>query len=356
MVFFIVYLSLIVLIIIHELGHFLLAKLFKVKVEEFGLFFPPRLLSFKRKGTIYSLNLLPLGAFVKIYGEDKEIKEGTSFSEKKIWQRALIVFGGVFSFFVVSYFLLVAVSLIGAPQTVEDTDKNLENPRVQILSVANDSPAKTAGIQMGDTILELKGEGEYLKPDKVKEVSDFINRHKGEDLFLTIERGKEIKEISLIPRISPPEGQGPTGVALVRIATVKYPFFQALKNGAVSIYNISYTFISGWVEVLGRIIHKEPSGAELVGIVGVGGIIAKAMNLGLVYFLQFMAMISIYLAIFNILPIPALDGGKLLFLLIEKIKGKPVNPKLEQRLTFVFFAFFVALMLFVTFNDIRKLF
>ena len=199
---------------------------------------------------------------------------------------------------------------------------------------------------------------EKLKITKVKEVQDFTEINKGEEVVLTIERGKEIFEVSLVPRISPPESEGAMGVALVRTAEKSYPIFQAFIKGVETTINLTQAIVVGLADVLVSLIKGKglPPGVQFMGPIGIGSLVAQAVKVGLSYFLQFIAIISIYLAIFNLLPIPALDGGRLLFLGIEKIKGSPVNQKIEQNITAGFFIFFIALMILVTIKDISRLF
>lgn len=359
MTILIVVLSLIGLIILHEFGHFILAKKFGVKVEEFGIFLPPRLIGKKIGETIYSLNLLPLGAFVKLYGEEKEIKDLRSFSGKPIWQRVLIVLGGVVSFWIISAILLSIVMGLGAPTAVEDeANHTLINPQVQIMAIAPGSPAEKAGIKIGDAIKQLSVVNYQLPINKVKDVQEFTSLHKGEEITLTIQRGKEVFDVSLVPRVSPPEGEGAMGVALARTAMISYPWYLAPIKGIEACGNLTYSIVNGLTRVFSNLVQGKglPAGAQLMGPVGIGSLMSQIAQLGIIYYLQFIAIISIYLAIFNVLPIPALDGGKLLFLGIEKIRKKPVSQKIEQNITTLFFALLIALMIWVTIRDIARLF
>jgi regulator of sigma E protease len=354
--------SIIALLVLHELGHFLVAKKFGVRVEEFGVGYPPRLFGKKIGDTVYSVNLLPFGAFVKIPGEGGEkssLEDYRRFAGKPAWQRALILFGGVASFWIVAAILLSVVFAIGTPQAISDEEAGpLINPKVQILSVAPDSPAVTAGINTGDVILKMKAEAEEMGVEKVVEVQDFTERHKGEEVLLTIGRGKEIFETSLIPRVSPPEGEGAIGVALVRTADKSYPWYQAPLKGIEATLNLTVAVVVGWAKILGSLIQGEgmPAGVQMVGPIGIGSLLTRAAQVGLSYFLQFIAIISIYLAVFNILPIPALDGGKLVFLGIEKLRGRPVNQNVEQKITATFFFLLLSLIIWVTIKDIINLF
>ncbi|MBU0476472.1 site-2 protease family protein [Patescibacteria group bacterium] len=357
---FIALASLIGLMIIHELGHFVIAKKFGVKVEEFGIGYPPRLLGKKIGGTLYSLNLLPFGAFVKIYGEEKEIDDYSSFSGKPVWQRILIVLGGVISFWIVAAVLLTIVMGLGAPTAVSDEDSSdLKEPSVQIIAVASNSPAEISDLAAGDVIKRLTIDSQQLTINKVKEVQEFTEAHKGEEIVLTIQRGKEVFDVSLVPRLSPPEGEGAIGVGLVRVAIKNYPWYQAPIQGVLETLGLTKSIVMGLAGVMGNVAGGAgfPPGVQLMGPVGVFGLFTQMAQLGIIYFLRFVAAISVYLAIFNILPIPALDGGKLAFLILEGIRRKPIDQKIEQGIHFTFFVLLIFLMIFVTIKfDIPRIF
>ncbi|MDP3762451.1 MAG: site-2 protease family protein, partial [bacterium] len=212
----IAFVTLLFLIVLHELGHFVLAKKFGVRVEEFGLGLPPRIWGKRFMGTLYSLNFLPLGAFVRLYGEEKEEPGPESFFGKPIWQRALIVGGGAMSFWIVAAIALILLMGLGAPVPISDTvsDSSLKNPRVQIAGVAPESPAQTAGLRAGDIIKELRAGNDTLEITKVSEVQELMEGHRGEEVAITLIRGKQTIEVAVVPRFSPPEGEGPLGVAL----------------------------------------------------------------------------------------------------------------------------------------------
>lgn len=360
----IVFISLIVLLVLHEFGHFIIAKRFGVAVEEFGIGYPPRLFGKKIGETIYSLNLLPFGAFVRIRGEEGEgdttLEDYRSFTGKSFWQRVLIILGGVLSFWIIAAILLSIVMGLGVPTIIGDeVNHNLVNPRVQIVAVAPGSPAETAGIKVGDTItsFNLKNKNEKLKIDKVKEVQELTEKYQGEEIILTIERGKEVFDVFLIPRVSPPEGEGAMGVALVRTSIVSHPWWKAPLKGIQASVQLTGTIVVRLAQTFWNLLqgHGFPPGAQLMGPVGLGSLMSQVAQMGVNYYLQFIAVISLYLAVFNILPIPALDGGKLLFLTIEKIKGSPVNQKIEQKVTAFFFTLLIALMVWVTIQDIQRL-
>ena len=263
------------------------------------------------------------------------------------------------SFWIVAVILLSIVFGIGAPQSISDEETGpLVNPKVQIISVAPGSPAEKAGIRIGDAIKELKINNYELGITKVKDIQEFTEKYKGQEVILTIERGKEIFTAFLVPRVSPPEGEGAMGVALVRTAEKSYPWWQAPLKGIQATVDITKAVFMGWGKILGNLIQGEglPKGVQFIGPIGIGSMISQAAQVGINYFLQFIAIIAIYLAIFNLLPVPALDGGKLLFLGIEKIKGKAIPKKIEDGLTTAFFGLLILLMIFVTIKDIARLF
>jgi regulator of sigma E protease len=349
--------SIVGLITLHEVGHFALAKKFKVKVDEFGIGYPPRVIGKKIGETIYSINLLPFGGFVKMPGEVTKDDDPRSFSNQPVWKRALIVIGGVVTFWVMAAILFSIVFFMGARVAVPDNiGSGLIDPEINIVGVAPDSPAQLAGLKLGDSIKEMSFGQETISPTKVVEIQEFTAQHFDQDILLTVGRGEETFQTSLIPRPSPPQGEGPMGVALARTAIKKYPWYQAPWQGIVNTWNLTGGIIEGYARMIGNIFAGQPSGVQLAGPVRiVFDILPQAQKLGASYFLNFLGMLAVYLAIFNILPIPALDGGKLLFLGIESIRKKPVSEKTEQNITVAFFLLLVALMVWVTIKDISIL-
>ena len=359
----IVVLSLIILMSLHELGHFLLARKFGITVEEFGIGYPPRIWGKKVKNTIYSINWLPFGAFVKILGEDdaKEKKQG-SFASKPLWQRALVLFGGVACFWIIAFLIItILAGVSGVPTAVPDSFNGTgkETPKVQIFSVAKNSPANLAGIKAGDEIKELRIRNQELRvaTNKIAEIQSFISEHKGEEILFSLQRGEKFLEVVSTPRIDPPKGEGALGVALARVAHMQVAWYKSpwigLKITALQTKDIPVQ----WYLLIKKKINKVPTPeVQMVGPVGLGQIMTQALGQGAGNYLMLVAIISIYLAFFNLLPIPALDGGRLLFIAIEAIRRKPVNPQVEQKITTVFFAALILLAIVFTFQDIRRLF
>ncbi len=351
-----------VLIFSHELGHFISAKKLGIKVEEFGFGFPPRIFGIKKKGTLYSLNLIPLGGFVKIYGEQKLQKRVRLFKDKRafysrpIWQRAIVIVMGVVMNVFLAAILLSIAHGIGVPTIIEKDAAGAKNIQIQIIGVAKDSPAEKAGIKIGDSINELKVQSQKLKIVEVEEVQEFIARYTDEEINIIIQRGDETLEKTLIPRVSPPQGEGPIGVALAKTGIVRYPWYLAIVEGFKAAGQLVITIISLFYQLLKTLIIQGKLMGEIAGPVGIAVLTSKIAKLGLIYVLQFVAFLSINLAVINIIPFPALDGGKLLFLAIEKIRGKPVGAKIENLVNSVGFVLLIALMILVTFRDVAKLF
>lgn len=353
----IAFFSLIFLVVLHELGHFLWAKKFGVKVEEFGIGYPPRLFGKKVGETLYSINLLPFGAFVKLLGEEENNDDARSFSKQSVGKRSLIILGGVISFWITAAVLFSIVFNMGARMAVEDTDTGLKDPNIQITGVALDSPASKAGLTIGDTVIKIKSQtGQAQNIDKVNDFQSFIDNQKGQEIVLTIQRGNQTLDLKMTPRVSPPDGQGPLGVALTRTAIKKYSWYGAIWQGISATGNLTLAIFEGYYNAIKNVILSQPTGVSLTGPVGILSMASQAGELGVSYFLHFIGLISLYLAVFNILPIPAFDGGKLLFLGIEAVRKKPVSPKIEQNITVFFFAMLIILAIFVTIKDVQKIF
>ncbi len=356
--YFIAFFTLSFLILLHEFSHFLVAKKYGVKVEEFGIGLPPRLFGKKIGETIYSINLLPFGGFVRLFGENELTEKEGSFSQKSIWQRAQIVGAGIVSFWIFSWIIFTFLFTKGIPQSVSDTeDGNLVDPKVQIVFISPNSPAEKANLRIGDVIREVQTQDSKISISKIKELQQIINENRGKEVILTIERGKEIFQTKVIPRIETPEGEGPIGILLSRVSIVSFPWYIAPFKAIEKIWVLSKNIVLGTIFILQDLIFgKKLSGIEIAGPLRIGQMLAQMQQAGLSYYLSFVGTISIYLAIFNLFPIPALDGGKLLFLALEKIRKKPISPSLEQKITAFFFFILLTLMILVTIKDIKAIF
>ncbi len=345
--------SLIALMVIHEFGHFIIAKKFGIRVDEFGIGYPPRIFGKKIGETIYSVNLLPLGAFVRIYGEEGGVDDLRSFTSLKIWKRVLIIIGGVAAFWLAAMVIFSIVFAMGADLPVSDSDvQGLVNPQVKIISVSSASPARQAGLKIGDTITNVRAENVNIEINKIADFQKITGDNKGKEMSITVNRNGESLDVFLTPRINPPVGEGSVGIGLERMATLiqKYPWYLAPVQGVKYTWQVTAGAVAGLYTVFSNLVFQKslPQGAEFAGPLGITVFLANAASYGVGFFLYFIGMIAVFIAIFNLFPIPALDGGKLIFLLIEKIKGKPVSAKVEQGITIVFFVILICLSLFIT--------
>ncbi len=350
--------------IIHEYGHFIIAKKFGVRIDEFGIGYPPRIFGKKIGETTYSLNLIPLGAFVRIYGEEGGVDDYRSFTKLAIFKRILIVLGGVVAFWIAAIVIFSAAFSIGVSVPIGDQDVvGVNNTSIKILEVMKNSPAEHARLQPGDEILyiyQVKSTESGVPPvaeqfNRVNKVADFqklVKDNAGKEITLIINRNSQNIDISLVPRIEYPKDQGPTGVVLERMANVieRYPWYQAPIQGTIYTGKITIDALKGIYGFFKSLFQGKgvPDGAELAGPVGITIFLSQAASLGAGFFLYFIGSLSVLLAIFNLFPIPALDGGKLVFLVIEAIKKKPVSLKIEQALTIIFFILLIIMSVFIT--------
>jgi len=349
------------LIFVHEFGHFVLAKRAGIKVEEFGFGFPPRIFGIRKGETLYSLNLFPLGGFVRIYGEvrkdGKDPLRKRAFYSQSALTRAGILVAGVTMNIILAALLLGLGHFIGLPALIDDSQtSNLDNVKVQILQVAFDSPAEQAKLKTGDTISELRYEDESISISTVGQVQSFINLHKGDEITLIAQRGDQMIEKQIVPREDHPDQEGPLGISLARTAIVSYPWYEAIVRGFISTFVLTWAILAAFGGILWQLITSGHLAVEIAGPVGIFDLTNQVAQLGFIYVLQFTAILSINLAILNILPIPALDGGRLLFLAIEKIKGSPISLKIEKFAHIVGFAFLILLMIAITWRDIVRMF
>src|SRR3989339_410177 len=349
-----------ILVLAHELGHFWIARRAGVRVDEFGFGFPPRIFKWQGKKTLYSINLIPIGGFVKIHGEQGEGKgDADSFASKGAGRRALILVAGVAMNFVLAMVLLGIGNMIGLPTSLEDANLSggiVKSQKIQVIEVVKNSPAEEIGLKTGDEIKSLESPSGKKYPANADEVSSFIMKNVEQGILLEVQRGKDILKLSFMPRPNPPEGEGPLGVLLTNTAIVSFSWWKAIYYGIKDTVNLTIFIVSA----LGKIIYLafigQPVGEVLTGPVGIYNITSQAAGMGFIYILNLTALLSINLGLVNVLPFPALDGGRLLFLAVEKIKGSPINQKIENIIHTIGFAILIILMLFITWNDIAKIF
>lgn len=358
LIIFIIVLS--ILVFVHEFGHFITAKRAGMKVEEFGFGFPPRLFGVKKGETIYSINWIPFGGFVKILGENGEDKnDPRSFASKKAGVRSGVIVAGVVMNVLLAMLLLAIGNWVGVRVGLIDQAQldQASNVKVQIIQVAPGSPAEQAGLRVLDEIVGLSSNGKLTEITAVEQVQDFISQNLGQEIKTQTRSGNQLREIALVPRVSPPEGEGALGISLAATGIVRYPWYTAIGRGVTdSIFILQHTAI-GYATIIKNAITEGRPGMELSGPVGIAVITGQAARLGFTYLMQFTALISLNLAVLNIIPFPALDGGRLLFIGIEKLRrGKPMPKKIEAAVNSIGFALLILLMVFVTTKDIIKFF
>lgn len=343
----------------HEFGHFITAKRAGMAVEEFGFGFPPRLWSVKKGETRYSINWIPFGGFVKITGEDGEHRDNPkSFTAKSGWARAMVLVAGVLMNVILAFVLLSIGNAVGLRVGLFGNDEisHAQNIKVQIIEVKAGGPAALAGLMVLDEIVGFQEKSGEVKVLNIDQVQQYIAAHKGQEIAIEIREGSSISVKKLTPRINPPAGEGSLGISLATTGIVRYPPYQAVVRGAQDTGAILVNTAIGYATLIKNLfIHGRP-GVELSGPVGLAVITGQAARLGFTYLMQFTALISINLAILNIIPFPALDGGRLLFLIIEKIKRSPISKRVEMTANTIGFVLLIVLMIYVTTKDVIKLF
>ncbi len=347
---FVVVLS--VLVFVHELGHFLMAKKMGMRVEEFGFGFPPRLFAIRKGETDYSINWIPLGGFVKIKGESGENKgDSDSFASKKAWQRFVVLIAGVVMNLVLAFVLLSAGFMLGLPSVVDETtpaNATIEDSKLSIMSVLEGSPAFDSGVQSGTSIASIDGR----VFDDALDARTYIKEHASDGITMTVKAGEDFVAYDLVSeQLVGTEIVG-VGIGFVQTALVSYPFFESISRGFLATGHFTVEVTKAFVDLIKNLIFSQRVGVELSGPVGIAVLTGEVAALGFVYLLQFAALLSINLAVINILPFPALDGGRILFLIIELFRGgKPVNERIETSVHNIGFAMLMILVLFVTYQD-----
>jgi len=364
-----------VLVLSHEFGHFIVARKSGMKVFEFGFGFPPRLIGFqwiknangKRKlkligrkriveeeqmggDTIYSLNLIPLGGFVHIKGENGDEPGPDSFGAQKAWKRALTLSAGVGMNIILAFVLISIGLMMGMPQAVDNLPRgaSVKDSHLQIMEAMADKPAAVAGLQAGDIIVGL----DNLTNPSVKAMQEYVDSHKDLDILVTVKRDGATLEKKIHPFIYADTGKGGLGVSLVEVGLVSYPWYKALYYGFLMTGFYLKEILFSFYFLIAGLFAGNPAGEALSGPVGIAVMTGQVARLGFSYLLNFTALLSLNLAIINILPIPALDGGRLLFLLIGAIKRKAVEQKYEQMAHSLGFVALMLLVVIITVKDL----
>ncbi|KKU45112.1 MAG: Site-2 protease [Microgenomates group bacterium GW2011_GWB1_46_7] len=351
------------LVLLHELGHFLVAKLFGIKVEEFGIGLPPKAVKLGMWGeTEFSLNWLPIGGFVRLAGEEEDpslwekinpMLRKKLFFAKPAWQRALVTVAGVAMNFLFAWLLISLGFVIGMPSSATSS-LPVENAQTVVTSVLPGSPAKTAGLKAGDTILFVS-RGEQIISMNAEAKADFI-ASSDRKVLLSVKRGEELLEIPIIPEFSQSLQKPVIGVSMDEIGIAKLSPIKAIWRGLQTSLQLTILTAEALFNLVVQAVQGGASLEGLTGPVGLVGIVGDASILGFAYLLSLTALISINLTLINLLPFPALDGGRLLVVLVEAISRRSIPAKITGALNAVGFALLIFLMVLVTVQDIANIF
>lgn len=351
-----------VLVLVHEWGHFIVAKKTGMRVDEFGIGFPPKLFGQKKGETEYTVNLLPLGGFVKIYGEnleaipDDDPEKVRAFGSRPKLAQAAVLVAGVTMNVIFAWLLFFVTFVVGVPSLVDESDAT-EEAKLLVTAVLPESTL-AEDLPVGAEIVSVATTDTVLSGLSVSSFTDFIQEHPTSEMFIDYRHNEEEKRVSVTPQLGliPDDAERvAVGVSLAMLDNKKYSVgeaftraFETTGNGLKSITVGIYTLIVGAVS----------GGADLTqvaGPVGIVGMVGEAASFGFTTLLTFTAIISLNLAVVNLLPIPALDGGRLLFVAVEAVTRKPINPAWAGRLNAIGFLLLMALMVFITYNDIVKI-
>jgi regulator of sigma E protease len=352
---------LLLLVVIHELGHFFAAKFFGVRVEEFGVGYPPRARKlFTWRGTLFTLNWLPFGGFVKIFGEDEAADaDPRSFAQQAFWKRAIILVAGVASNILLAIVLYSASFAIGFLGSAKDFPQSIQlaPEHVVVTGVLKNSPAQIAGLKGGDTILSLGSGTDTDTVTTPQNLITFIHAHGAAPLRVTVLRGDKMQTFTATPNATLSSGKPGIGIDITSAARMRLPLGAAIKTGFAYTFAEFKSIFVGLGQIVSGVFGRGPNIlGEVAGPVGIAKIAGAAFTLGLGSFLSFMALISVNLAVVNLLPFPALDGGRLVLECFASKGRSRIPGKVVSWLNQIGFLILIVLMLYVTYHDIARIF
>ncbi|TAK03982.1 hypothetical protein EPO34_02370 [Patescibacteria group bacterium] len=345
-----------VLVLAHEAGHFIMAKKAGMTVEEFGFGFPPRLWSWKKGDTAYSINLIPLGGFVKIKGESGGDRDHPgSFSSKRGAWRFAVLAAGVAMNLVLAAGLITTGFALGLPSVVDESmpaSAKVRDVELRVMTVAKGSPAEHGGVRSGDVLVSVDGEP-FLTAEAARA---YIGAHGDQGVLLVLGRDDgTFFNVSLTSEdLAAAPGIHGVGVGLVKTGLVSYPLPQAFVQGVLATGTYTKEVVLSFAGLVKGLFTGTGAGADLSGPVGIAVLTGQAAQLGFTYLLQFTALLSINLAVVNVLPLPALDGGRIFLLIMEKARGQSMRARSEALIHSIGFVALMALVLVVTYQDIVK--
>jgi regulator of sigma E protease len=354
-------LVLFILVLVHEWGHFIVAKKTGMQVDEFAIGFPPRLFSFKWGETEYSFNLLPIGGYVKILGENPQTAEETmsdprSFAARPRWAQALVLIAGVTMNVIFAWLLFVATFMIGVPTAVDEEVATAE-ARLHIAGILPESPLAEV-LPPGSEIVSLAAADTTLETLTPSAFTAFVQTHATTPLTIGFIKDEE----TFYETVTPVQGLIPddseryaVGVSLVLVETTRESLVGAVGEATGATMQGLVDITVGLAALLKNTVNGTADFSDVAGPVGIVGLVGDAASYGLTSLLMFTAMISLNLAVINMLPVPALDGGRLVFVAIEAVIRRPLNPNWTIWLNLIGFALLMLLMVVITWHDIAKL-
>lgn len=341
------------LVFIHELGHFLVAKYHGVKVEEFAFGFRPRLFAWKRGETTYAINAIPLGGYVKMYGEHAEETGDRSFKHKNIFQRFQILIAGIIMNFLFGWLIftvLFAVGFIPMYPGVADNPFVQSTQKVHFTTIVADSPAEQAGLKSGDEVVAVNGQ--TIAVDQ--EFLSVVRQNQGKEIILSYRRDGVEQVAKLLARSNPPAGQGPLGVGVESAGKVRSSVIAAPAAGFYESGKLVGLSAAGFGRFVGEFVTERHVSDEVTGLIGVGKLTGATRQLGIDYLAQLIALVTIGLATINLMPIIPLDGGHLAALLYEKSVGRPLSERQLGALATIGLAFVLLVFVAVTYKDVVR--
>ncbi len=341
-----------IIIFVHELGHFLAAKWAGMRVDEFGFGFPPRIFGVKRGGTLYSLNWIPLGGFVKIKGENgEEAWETDSFASRSMPRRILVILAGVGMNIILAFVLFTGGYIAGVPQAIDVPIAGaiVSAATVRTGDVLVGSPAERGGLKPND-IIESWNNVKVTGADALRTA---IRSGSG-NTSVKVMRGKTELTLTLVPEVLKETGSRGIGVELMDVGTVRFPWYLAPVRGAQTTAYMLWSIILSFGALIAGLFAGHGLSSDVSGPIGIAVITGQAVQIGFAYLVEFVALLSLNLAVVNAVPFPALDGGRFLFLIIESIRRRPVSQKIEGIVHQIGFAVLMLLIVAVTYRDLVR--
>jgi len=352
------FLVLFVLILVHEWGHFIVAKKTGMRVDEFGIGFPPKLFGIKKGETEYTFNALPIGGFVRIHGENgaNEADGDRAFGSRPKWAQALVLIAGVAMNVLFAWLLFSITYMIGVPSAV---DESTAGPAAELVIIQTLADSPVSVIPAGAVITAASaGPDQVLQSVTPTSFTDFVTEVSPAPISVTYERSGVLQTVTIVAAqglIAAEPERYVVGASLALIENQSLPFFQALVAGAVASWDGLVAITVGLSTLIAQIFTGSADFTQVAGPVGIVGMVGDAAAFGLTALLTFTAIISLNLAVINLLPFPALDGGRLVFVALETLTGKDIPPEWAGRINLVGFGLLLLLMILVTYNDIINL-